>query len=108
MDSFKVEGKRIIVTGGARGIGAANVRNLVKNGAKIVIFDMLDEPANKLVQELAAGPGKVSFFHVDILNREEVFDTTKKAVAYLGALDSVTTSPAWRDAARPRLYLNPP
>ncbi|KAL6231998.1 hypothetical protein BDW75DRAFT_243426 [Aspergillus navahoensis] len=44
MENFAIQGKRIIVTGGSRGIGAANVRNVVKNGAKVAIFDVLDQP----------------------------------------------------------------
>ena len=48
----RLEGKVAIVTGGSRGMGEATVRLLVKDGAKVVIGDVLDEPGEALAQEL--------------------------------------------------------
>ena len=40
--SGRVGGKRIIVTGGARGMGASHARHLAEEGATVVIGDVLD------------------------------------------------------------------
>lgn len=45
---------RIVITGGARGIGAATARLLVEGGARVLVADVLDEEGEALVQELGA------------------------------------------------------
>ncbi len=40
----RVDDKVAIITGGAQGMGAADARMLVAEGAKVVIGDILDEP----------------------------------------------------------------
>ena len=44
--------KVVIVTGGAGGIGSATCRRLAEEGAKVAIFDMNLEAAEKLVNEI--------------------------------------------------------
>ena len=44
-------GKVAIVTGGARGIGAATARRLVSDGAQVVIGDVLDDTGRALAEE---------------------------------------------------------
>jgi 3alpha(or 20beta)-hydroxysteroid dehydrogenase len=39
----RVDNKVALITGGARGMGAADARMLVKEGAKVVIGDILDD-----------------------------------------------------------------
>lgn len=85
-----IHGKRIIVTGGARGIGAAAVRAFVKEGAKVVSWDVLDDLGEKVVAEAnAAGPGSASYRHVDISKRDQVFAAVEESVKELGGLDAL-------------------
>ena len=48
----KLEGKVALVTGGARGIGAAIVRRLHADGASVAITDVLDDAGRALAAEL--------------------------------------------------------
>lgn len=48
----RVSGKIAIVTGGARGLGAAYVRRLAVEGAKVVFTDVLEKEGRALEQEL--------------------------------------------------------
>jgi len=48
----RVAGKRILVTGGAGGIGAACARRLSEEGALVIIADLLDDAGQQLAQEL--------------------------------------------------------
>jgi len=48
----RVAGKRILVTGGAGGLGAACARRLADEGALVIIADLLDDAGEQLAQEL--------------------------------------------------------
>jgi 3(or 17)beta-hydroxysteroid dehydrogenase len=50
----RVAGKRILVTGGVQGIGAACARRLSEEGAQVIIADLLDEEGQHLAQDLGA------------------------------------------------------
>ena len=47
-----LEGKVVIVSGGARGMGAQHVRRVVSEGGKVVFTDLLEEPGMELAIEL--------------------------------------------------------
>ncbi|MGW1091086.1 glucose 1-dehydrogenase [Streptomyces sp. NPDC002596] len=52
--SGRADGKVVVVTGGARGLGAAHARRLVAEGAKVVIGDVLVKESEALAEELGA------------------------------------------------------
>ena len=83
-----LEGKRIIVTGSARGMGEATLKAYVEAGANVVGMDVSDE-AGELVSNKAnnAGPGKCSYIHVDVSKKSSVEESFTKAVEILGGLD---------------------
>ena len=51
-DGHSLAGKRALITGAARGQGAAAARLFVELGASVVIGDVLDEPGRALAAEL--------------------------------------------------------
>src|SRR6056300_666107 len=83
-----LEGKRIIVTGSARGMGEATLKAYVEAGANVVGMDVSDDTgesvSNKANQK---GPGKSSYLHVDISKKSSVENSFSKAVEILGGLD---------------------
>lgn len=85
-----VEGKRVVLTGGARGIGKAVVYALTANGADVVFFDLLEEAGHQTAKDATlAGPGKAIFHYVDISKRADVFEAMTKAAEQLGGIDSL-------------------
>jgi NAD(P)-dependent dehydrogenase (short-subunit alcohol dehydrogenase family) len=85
-----IEGKRIIVTGGARGIGEAAVRTFVAEGASVVSLDVLDDAGQQVAEAAtAAGPGSATYQHLDISRRDEVFRVIDEAAGQLGGLDAL-------------------
>lgn len=78
----RLDGKRIIITGGASGMGRTTVENFPALGAKVVFFDVNDKDG----EEVAKASG-TKYIHVDVSNQEEVEKGFKEAVEYLGGLD---------------------
>lgn len=81
-----LKGKKVLVTGGTRGIGAAIVRAMVAEGA-LVAFTYLnaEEKAFQLVREL--GNDKVFFIQCDSQQSSQINEAFKKAIEFLGGLD---------------------
>ena len=48
----RVDGKVVLISGGAQGMGAAHAKMLIDEGAKVVIGDILDEKGEALAAEL--------------------------------------------------------
>ena len=81
--SGKLEGKVALVTGGARGIGAAIVRRLHADGARVVITDVLDDAGHALAAELGE---RTAYFHHDVGDEAEWVETLAAATARFGGL----------------------
>ncbi|MET0370641.1 MAG: SDR family NAD(P)-dependent oxidoreductase [Sphingobium sp.] len=83
-----LEGRRIILTGGARGIGAATLRAYVAAGARIVSMDVLHDLGRSVVEQAnGAGPGSAWYLPCDVSKRGEATAAIDDAVALLGGLD---------------------
>jgi 3alpha(or 20beta)-hydroxysteroid dehydrogenase len=80
----QLDGKVAIVTGGARGMGAAYVRRFAGEGAKVVFGDVLAEDGDKLAVEL----GDVCrFVQMDVTRPEDWTAAVDAAVDSYGKLD---------------------
>lgn len=85
---MRLEGKKVIVTGGSRGVAAAVTRAYVAEGAIVTIVDVLDELGEKVAEEVTGkGPGKATYRHCDISKREEVEAVFAEAAKEMGGLD---------------------
>jgi len=83
----RLQDRAIIVVGAATGIGAATVRRLSAEGARVCLADINIEGAQALAAELA-GQGRDAFaVHTDISDEAAVNDAVAAAVKRLGRLD---------------------
>jgi NAD(P)-dependent dehydrogenase (short-subunit alcohol dehydrogenase family) len=80
-------GKVAIVTGGARGIGAAAVRSLARDGAAVVITDVLDDEGESLARELCAEGFDTRYAHLDVSSEEQWTAVVDRTVRDLGHVD---------------------
>src|SRR3954451_20861818 len=76
--------KKVIVVGGASGVGAACVRSLAGCGASVVSLDLSEE----LGTTVASAAGQ-RFMRCDITDRDQVFSVVDSAVGELGGLDAL-------------------
>ena len=63
---MRLEGKVAIVSGGARGMGAAEARLFAREGAKVVVGDLLDMAGIRVVAEINAAGGEAVFARLDV------------------------------------------
>lgn len=85
-----ISGYKIIVTGGASGMGAATVRTYVNAGATVVSMDVSEDAGREVVEAAtAAGPGSATFMKVDIADKASVDAAFDTAVEQMGGLDAV-------------------
>ncbi len=87
---MELTGKRIIVTGAARGMGAATLRAYVSAGARVIGMDVSDDAGRSVAAAAnAQGPGTADYLHVDIADRGSVEAAFAEAVQRLGGLDTL-------------------
>ena len=84
----RFDGKVILISGGARGQGAAEARHLVKEGAKVVIGDVLEKEGNALAKEL----GSAAVFVRHDVTSEADWATAIKAAEGLGGLHGLVNN----------------
>jgi len=81
-----VAGKSVIITGAARGIGAAIARDLAKNGAKVCIADVNEDAAKAAAKSTG---GDTIAVKVDVAKRDSVKAMIAATVKAFGKLDVI-------------------
>ena len=69
---MSVEGLRIVITGGAAGIGAGTARLAASRGAKVVISDLNDAAGEALAEEINSAGGSAIYHHADVTHEADV------------------------------------
>ncbi|GEL76411.1 3-hydroxyacyl-CoA dehydrogenase [Tenuibacillus multivorans] len=82
-----IQNKVGLVTGGASGLGEATVRNLVQNGANVIIADLQEEKGQSLANEL--GSDQVQFIKTDVTDEQSVQSTLEQVKNTFGDLHIV-------------------
>ncbi len=90
-----LNGKTVIVTGGGGGIGGATCSRFASEGAKVAVFDMNLEAAQKVVDGITAAGGNAAAFKCDITNRAEVDAAVAATEARLGPVDVLVNNAGW-------------
>jgi len=89
---MRFDGKAVIVTGGALGIGQATCQILAERGASVAIFDLDEHAGIETCKGIAKGNGKAIFEKVNVSDFVAVEAATKKAASVFGRIDSLVVS----------------
>jgi NAD(P)-dependent dehydrogenase (short-subunit alcohol dehydrogenase family) len=94
---MRLEGKVALITGAARGQGAAEARMFAEEGAKVILADVTDQEGMAVAAEIAEAGGDALYVHLDVTNEDEWESAVKSAVASFGKLDIlVNNAGIWR------------
>jgi NAD(P)-dependent dehydrogenase (short-subunit alcohol dehydrogenase family) len=83
----RLDGKIALVTGGSSGIGRATAQIFAREGAKVVVADVLVEGGEETVRLIQTAGGEALFVKTDVAQPTEVAAMVKKAVETYSRLD---------------------
>lgn len=87
--TISLDGKRVLVTGSARGLGCAFAVAATEAGARVIIADILEEEGRATAQRLKTG-----FVSLDLADPDSVSSCMESAVGHLGGLDGLVNNAA--------------
>ena len=105
---MKLDGKRVLVTGGSSGIGLKIAKALLAKGAKVAISGRRSASVSSALAELRGAKGEAVGIIADVGTAEGRTETLGRALAALGGLDILSTTPpafargGWRSRLRLR------
>ena len=90
----RVEGKTIIVTGAAQGFGEGIARELIKQGANIVVADLNEVTGMKTAEGFneIAGANKAIFVKTNVADMDSLKGLIKETIVNFGALDAFVSN----------------
>ncbi len=83
----KLDGKVALISGGARGQGAAEAHTFAREGAKVVFGDVRDEDGKQVEADIRAAGGAAVYVHLDVTNEADWRSAVQEAVSRYGKLD---------------------
>ncbi|HCO81506.1 MULTISPECIES: SDR family NAD(P)-dependent oxidoreductase [Bacillus] len=82
---MKLDGKVVLITGGASGIGLAAVKLFLEHGAKVAVADINESSGNQLIESLPHE--HLAFFKTDITKESDCHQTVQSVLSRFGAID---------------------
>jgi cyclopentanol dehydrogenase len=83
----RLEGKVALISGGARGLGAAFARAFAQEGAKLVFGDIDDAAGRDVEGAIRAGGGAATYLHLDVTRDDDWRRAIEVATELHGRLD---------------------
>lgn len=93
---MKLQGKTAIITGAAKGIGAAAARRFAAEGARIVLADKDEANGHEVAKAIVKEGGEAAFCLCDVGNEADVQAALDTAARTYGKLDIVVNNAGWQ------------
>jgi 3alpha(or 20beta)-hydroxysteroid dehydrogenase len=87
MSGYGLEGKVVLITGGARGFGAEFARAFASNGAIVVITDIQKDTGAETASDISSGGGQCHFIAHDVRSDDSWTQAVNQVVERHGGLD---------------------
>lgn len=84
---MRLKDKVCIITGGATGMGGVASRLFAKEGAKVLIADVLEKPGQEIAAEIKAQAGQAVFVKTDVSKESDCKTMVAEAVRQFGGVD---------------------
>jgi len=90
----RLDGKVALISGGARGQGAAEAETFVREGARVVFGDVRDDEGKKVEAAIRAAGGDAVYVHLDVTSEADWQNAVQTALARHGRLDVLINNAA--------------
>jgi len=87
MSVYDLSGRKALVTGGARGLGAGMAESLVRAGASVVIADIQEEIGKKTAESLRDNGATAEFVYLDVTDDDSWEAAVAATIEAIGGLD---------------------
>src|SRR5215470_17247400 len=84
---MRLAGRVALITGGASGMGQSEATIFAREGARVVVADILEIEARQVVDKIAAGGGQARFVKLDVTSESDWQNAVKTTVTAFGKLD---------------------
>jgi NAD(P)-dependent dehydrogenase (short-subunit alcohol dehydrogenase family) len=92
MTDLRLAGRRIVVTGGGGGIGAASALRVAADGSAVAVLDARGDAAEQVADQIRSAGGKAAGMACDVSDETSVIDAIAAASAALGGIDGLVCS----------------
>ena len=90
-----LEGRAVFITGGATGIGESLVTQFARQGSRVAFIDVQDEPANRLIESLAAeGCPRPTYIRCDLIHLGALKAAADQVASTHGTIDVLVNNAA--------------
>ncbi len=84
---MRLEGKIALVTGAAAGMGESAARIFAREGAKVVVADLLEKEGGAVAASMVSAGGEAMFLRMDVSGEEQWREAVRATVKRYGRLD---------------------